>query len=227
MTGALGTHTETASRLAERQMRRWVIDLEIKDRLTREHQKAVKRLPQQIHPYLAISRDFGAGAAEVAQLVGQKLGWQVLDRAVLNLMAEKYQLDKIMLEAVDEKATSWLLEVFGKWINQRVVTQNEYMVRLGRILLIAAGHDSTVFVGRGAHLLLPRERGLAVQILAPREQRLQRIMQREQISRKQALTRLDSRDRERREFVAQNFHKDVTDPHLYDLVVNLEYFDID
>jgi hypothetical protein len=43
MRETLGTHTEAASRLAERQMRRWVIDLEIKDQLARRHQQAVKQ----------------------------------------------------------------------------------------------------------------------------------------------------------------------------------------
>ena len=120
MSERFGGRGETAGRLAEKQMRRWVIDLEIKDQLAREHPPSAKQLPRQIHPYIAISRDFGAGGADVARIVGEKLGWQVLDREVLSLMAEEYQLDKIMLDAVDEKTTSWLLEVFGKWINQRV-----------------------------------------------------------------------------------------------------------
>jgi hypothetical protein len=46
----------------------------------------------------------------------------------------------------------------------------------------------------------------------------EREMRREQIGRKQALTSLENRDRERRDFVLKDFHKDVTDPHFYDLV---------
>jgi cytidylate kinase len=94
-------------------------------------------------------------------------------------------------------------------------------------LLLAARHNSAVFVGRGAHLLLPRERGFAIQILAPLEQRIRGVMQRERLSRSEAQAYLRKKDRERRDFVPKNFRRDVTDPHLYDLIVNLEYFDIE
>jgi cytidylate kinase len=92
---------------------------------------------------------------------------------------------------------------------------------------MAARHKSNVFVGRGAQFFLPRERGLAVQIVAPMEQRVQKISEREQVPEGTALRRLMKRDRERREFVRQHFDQDVTDPHLYDLVINLEYVPVD
>ena len=55
------------------------------------------------------------------------------------------------------------------------------------------------------------------------EQRVQTISEREQVPDGTALRRLMKRDRERREFIRQHFDQDVTDPHLYDLVINLEY----
>ena len=216
---------KAGGRSAERIMRQWAIGLEVMERIA--HEQAIEQLPRQIYPYIAISRDMGAGASEVARRIGARLGWDVLDREVLNHMAEEYHLEKAMLEAVDETTTSWQLEVFGRWISKRVVTETKYVDRLGKVLLMAARHGSTVFVGRGAQFFLPRERGLAIQIIAPLQQRIAHVMEREHMSRDTAQAYITKRDHERREFVRVHFDQDVSDPHLCDLVINHGHVDID
>jgi cytidylate kinase len=216
---------KAGTKTAERQMRQWALGLEVQERV--EQQQAVQQLPRAVHPYIAFSRDTGAGASEVARRVAERLGWEVLNREVLDQMAQKYDLERAMLEAVDETTTSWMLEAFGKWISQRVVTNTEYTKRLGEVLLMAARHHSTVFVGRGAQFFLPRECGLTVQIVAPLQFRVDRICQREKLSADAARKHLRKKDQERRDYVREHFDRDVTDPHFYDLVINLEYFDFD
>jgi cytidylate kinase len=225
MTEPAHPYGRAASKSAERQMRQWAIGLEVKERV--EHEQAVRQLPNQVCPYIAVSRDTGAGAGEVAKRVAERLNWDLLNRDVLDQMAQKFDLEKTMLKAVDETTTSWILEAFGKWIDQRVVTNSEYTKRLGEVLLMAARHRSTVFVGRGAQFFLPRERGLAVQIVAPFDLRTQRVMQRDDLTLDAAQKYLRKRDRERRDFVRENFDRDVSDPHLYDLVINLAHLDPD
>lgn len=205
-------------------MRHWALGSEVRERVAQE--EAMKQLPRDIYPYVAISRDTGAGASEVARQVGKRLGWDVLNREVLDRMAERFHLPRTMLEAVDETTTSWLVEVFGKWISTRVVTETEYVSRLGRVLLLAARHRSTVFVGRGAQFFLPRDRGFVVRIVAPLDQRIARVMDREHLSRDAAQKYLCTRDRERRDFVRLHFDRDVNDPQLYDLVINLGCLDV-
>jgi cytidylate kinase len=225
MTDPANPYGRAASKPAERQMRQWAIGLEVKERV--EQEQAVRQLPHKIHPYIAVSRDTGAGATDIARRVADRLGWDLLNKDVLNQMAQKYDLEKTILQAVDETTTSWVLEVFGKWIDQRVVTNSEYTKRLGEVLLMAARHRSTVFVGRGAQFFLPRERGLAVQIVAPLNLRLERVMQRDGITRAAAQKYLRKKDRERRDFIRAHFDRDVADPNLYDLVINLHHVDAD
>ena len=213
------------SKLAEQHMRQWAIGLEVKQRI--EYQEAHKQLPDYIHPYVAISRDTGAGAGEIAHRVGAVMGWDVLDRELLNYMAEQYHLQKSMVQFVDETTTSWLLDTFGKWLDRQIVTESEYITHLGQLVLLAAQHRSTVFVGRGAQFFLPRDQGLAIQIVAPLSQRIERVMQREGLSQDKTQRYLEQTDRTRREFIREHFHCDVTDPHLYDLVLNLAYLELD
>lgn len=225
MAEQLSQYSKESTRSAERRMRQWALDMEIKQRVA--DQRAAENLPHEVHPYIAISRDSGAGAGELARRIGEKLGWQVLDREVLDEIAQRFDVDKAMVEAIDETHGSWMLEAFGKWISERVVTNSEYVTRLGKVLLMAAQHESTIFVGRGAQFFLPRERGLTIQIVAPLAMRIERVARRDNLSPAEARRYLIRRDRERRDFVRKHFGHDVTDPHLYDLVVNRAYLDFE
>lgn len=224
MVEPLAGHKQSIGRSAEQAMRKWALSLQVQENLSREEPAD---LAPAIHPYLAVSRESGAAGSEVAAHIGARLGWQVLDRQLLHHMAERYGLEDAMLEFVDETASNWVIELFGKWVNKHLVTQAEYAARLGRIVFLAAQHASTVFVGRGAQFLLPRERGFAVQIIAPRDQRIERVQQVKSIGRNEAAKYIDEQDRGRADFVKKYFHRRFADPHLYDLVVNLERFSTD
>jgi cytidylate kinase len=206
-------------------MRRWSLALEVENRVA--HDQAVAELPERIHPYVFVSREAGAGGSEVGRRVGMELGWQVVDREMLDQIAEQHKLPVDMLRHVDETTSNWILEVFGKWIDRRLVTQSEYVVHLGHMVLLAARHANTVFVGRGAQFLLPRDKGVVVRIIAPVGQRVARIMEQRHLTREQAEKHVKEADQGRRDFVQRYFHHNVADPHLYDLVINLQYLTLD
>src|SRR6185369_12600249 len=157
------------SEAAERQMRKWALGLEARKRL--EEQNAAATPQPLIHPFVAISRETGVDAREIAELVAKRLGWKVLGWELLDYMVEQYHWSRIALEYVDERTASWFHETFGKWLDQQIVSQAEYVSRLGNIVLMAAQHESNVFVGRGAQFILPRDAGLTVRIIAPKNQR--------------------------------------------------------
>jgi cytidylate kinase len=220
MTENAWERAKSSARTAEQQMRRWSLGLEIGERV--EQDRAVSELSTQIRPYVAISRQAGAGGGAVAQAVAAELGWELVGKTLLHQMADRYKLPQDMLEFVDEKTSNWLLEVFGKWISDRVVTQSEYVVHLGQLVLLAAQHASTVFVGRGAQFLLPRDKGLAVAIIAPLEQRISRTIQQRSLDRDQAVKYIKEVDEGRRDFVRRYFHHDVAEQDIFDLVINLD-----
>ena len=211
------------SEAAEQQMRMWALRMESQRQL--EKQRAAPK--ELIHPYVAISRESGVDAGEIAKVIAAKLGWKVLDRELLDYMAENYHWSRIALEYVDERTASWFHEVFGKWLDQQLVSQAEYVSRLGRIVLMAAQHESTVFVGRGAQFILPRDLGLSVRLINLKQQRIKRIIERLEMSPSAAEQFIDEIDKGRSDFVWRYFHRDVADPHLYDLVINLEHMSRD
>jgi cytidylate kinase len=216
--GSISSHN-----VAEQRMRRWALSQEIEQRLAEE--KAELRVHEQVHPYLAISRQAGTNGSAIARRVGEQLKWDVIDRDILSLLLQEGPLPAGQFDAVDETSANWLVELFGKWADDHMLTQMEFVARLGKILLVASHHGNCVFVGRGAQFLLPREKGSAVRIIAPREKRIHWTMEAQHLTRAEAQRWVDQHDQGRHDFVRSYFHHNEEDPSLYDLVVNLEYLD--
>ena len=97
---------------AERQMQRWLFTQKGHGECCRGIQR--RALAAGIGPYLTISREAGAGGSQIARLVGEAIGWEVLDRKLLECVAERYHTSPAVLKLVDETTTNWIIEIFGK-----------------------------------------------------------------------------------------------------------------
>jgi cytidylate kinase len=208
----------TAGRLCEQRVREWTLHVEAQRR--RRAAEVARVEPGHIHPYVAISREAGAGGAALARLVGEKLNWEVLHRELLDTMADRFNLPRALLGVIDESASNWMVEVFGKWLDPLLVTRTEYIMHLGQIVLLAAQHASKVFVGRGAQFFLPPDRGVTIFLVAPLAMRIQRLKEVRGLSEQQARRYIRDTDQGRRELIKAHFNRDIGDPHAYDLVIN-------
>jgi hypothetical protein len=218
-------HTREEPRItaaAERKMRAWSLAQEVADWSTQSHR--IDAPHGRLGDYITISREAGAGGSEIASAVGEKLGWGVLDRNLVDCVAERFHLSRPMLELVDETRSNWVFDIFGPWFDRKVVPHEKYVIRLVRIVTAAARRGGVVIVGRGGQFLLPPGEGLAVRIIASEKYRVRRIMEKYGLAESRARNYLATVDRGRREFVARFFRHDVNDPHLYDLVINVERF---
>jgi cytidylate kinase len=81
----------------------------------------------------------------------------------------------------------------------------------------------TIFVGRGAHLVLPRERVLAVRFIASRDQRISRLARMLNITEEKAEVKLDEGDTDRRNFYISVYGKRDAAPYEFDLVINCDH----
>ena len=202
----------------ERRMRNWVQTQEQAELAMRAHWTPSRMAG--IGPYLAVSREAGAGGGLIAQEVGRRLGWEVLD--LLDRVAARYHLSKRMLELVDETRGNWMFDVVGPWLDHELIPHEKYVACLNQVVMEAARRGRVVFVGRGAHYLLPRAAGLAVRIVAPESYRVEQVSRQRQMPAAAAREYIRRVDRDRGEFVSRFFHHDIDDPRLYDLVINVE-----
>lgn len=210
---------------AERRMQAWAMNEEIADRVV--DRKFHPAHVEQEKCFLTISREAGAGGSEIAAIVGQRLGWEVLDKNLLDKVAERFNLDKSMLNLVDETRSNWVFDVLGTWMDSTVIPHETYVSQLSRVIHAVACQSNFIFVGRGARFLLPREKVLAIRLVAPEAFRLKRIMQCHNLREADARRYMQEVDQGRREFVKRFFHHDITDPHLYDMIINTERFGIE
>jgi cytidylate kinase len=173
--------------------------------------------------FITLSREAGAGGGEIAAMVGRKLGWEVLDANLLDQVAARFRLSRPMLELVDETDSSWAYDMVGAFLDPKIVPHEKYLAYLSRVIRAAARRGNVVLVGRGAQFLLPRENVLAVRIVASMKYRVARIVQRLECDEAKARHYLHEVDHGRKEFVEKFFRRDVTDPRLYDLVLDVDH----
>jgi cytidylate kinase len=170
---------------------------------------------------VTISYQLGAGGAEIGMGVAQRLGYRYVDQEILQDAVHRYGLAEEKLSHLDESKPT-LFERFD-------AETRHYITILQTTLLEFAEGDNVVVMGRGGQWLL---RGiphvLRVRVIAPFERRVRRW-----IKRTAELTKETPNQRAAADFVRRDdsdksgrmrylYEVDLSDPTLYDLVINTE-----
>jgi len=172
-----------------------------------------------VFDFVSISREIGSGGFEVAATLGERLGWPVFDKQILQAMAGDDKVRARLYEAMDERDETWLESVM-RWLMQGELRRDDYFHRLSETVLALARQSHAVFLGRGTDLILPREAGLRVRIVAPEKQRVQTLARRNGWDAKAAAAELERIGAERTDFIRNHFGKDEADPLRFDLTLN-------
>jgi cytidylate kinase len=175
---------------------------------------------------IALAREAGALGTSVATEVGKRLNWPVYDQLLLERIAHEMGLRTQLLESVDEKRKSWLLEVVEGFVSAGV-SELAYVRHLTQTLLSLAVHGECVIVGRGAAHVLPRETTLRIRLVADLNDRIAAVTRVRGLTKEQAAKWIADTDRQRQTFIKDHFLKDAADPHHYDLVLNTSTWSVD
>jgi cytidylate kinase len=184
--------------------------------------------PGTAHAFtIALAREAGTLGTALAQEVGKALGWHVYDHELLERIAQEMGVRTALLESVDERHQSWLLETVEAFLTapeksewEPFVSESAYVRHLVETVLALGIHGECVIVGRGAAFILPAETTLRVRLVAPVKERIANWSRRFALSEKEAARQVRNLDRERIDFVQDHFQRDPTDPRHYDLVLN-------
>jgi cytidylate kinase len=172
-------------------------------------------------PTIAISRQAGANGPAIARVVGQRLGWPVYDRELIELIASEMGLRCRLVEGVDERVGGWLDRCCMQFFcEEPPISEDDYVKQLVPVLFGLAAHGGCVIVGRGAAQVLPEETTLRVRLVGPEARRVAWLQERFDLTAEQATRWVEETDRRRDRFVREQFGKDPGDPALYDLVLN-------
>lgn len=180
---------------------------------------------------VTVAREYGSGGAAIAARLAGRLGYQLLDRALVERIAGMARVDPDLVGKLDEHVDPWARRIgralwYGGFEAVAVVDENDVVdsdrvaALSAQIVEEAAAVGGCVIVGRGGQCLLRgRPDAFHVFVYAPRETRLRRL--RARLGPAADLERaLEEVDRERAAYTRRYFNEDRLDPHLYDLMVN-------
>lgn len=175
---------------------------------------------------VTVAREYGSGGGQIAALAARQLGWDLVDKSLINDVAEKIHVGKSVVGRLQGRGSWWMeriaravwLETGGTAIDLvDAESVHEFTVQAIR----EAGYrGQCVIVGRGAQCVL-RERpdALHVFVFAPMEYRMRRLQSR--YPAKKELTAAIARvDEERAAYIKEFHDEDWKDPALYHLWIN-------
>jgi len=208
----LADRSPSLQRVLERQLRNW----EIEERLRHEHPTSRKFTCD----FITISRDSASRGEEIAAELGRRLGWKVFDRELLDLMSEHQEYRRHLYSTIDERQQSWIDGLLILCSPETASLRNDYLHALGRTLLTVSHHEPAIFVGRGAHLLLPPDVGVRVRVIARFEDRVAWFAEERGIQPDEARRALRRLDQQRLAYLKKNFGISEDRFEDYDVTVN-------
>jgi cytidylate kinase len=193
-------------------------------KLAQAEAESAAAAPAELAPCITFSRKIGVGALEIADIVALKLGFTVADRELIEQIANQSNISEKAVTYFDERFPGYVNRTFKYLFGEKAFIDSDYSRHLISAVFAIAGLEPTVFVGRGAHLILPRERVLAVRCIGSDDYRAKRIADIMRISKADAKKKLSSIDKEQAVFFKKVFGKRTATPYEFDMVMNLDHF---
>jgi CMP/dCMP kinase len=190
---------------------------------------------------VTISREYGSGGGEIAARLARRLGWDLVDHAIVERTARALGTSIEDAEAHDESIggfVSQLLEALRPLDAgylamagappDAFLSAEDYHRTAEKIVWAAAARAQVVIVGRASQVILAdRQDVMHVRVVAPFAQRVAYVMGREGIDRHTAEARIRRKDHERASSLEREYHHRPDEAQLYDLVVNTSRLDLD
>ena len=181
---------------------------------------------------VTLAREYGSGGGSIAQLLADRLGWKLLDRCLVEKIAQAARVEPSVAQAYDERPDPWfdrLARAFWQGGGLRgalpgpsfdVFDANTVASLTQGLIEEAAAMGNCIIVGRASQCILQRRSDtFHVFIYAPRKERLRLVRQRH-ASLAEAEEALDVRDRQRAAYVRRFYGQDWTNRHLYHLMLS-------
>jgi len=183
---------------------------------------------------VTVAREYGSGGGIIARMVAEKLGWNLLDAALIGAVARTAEVDTETAFRCDEHVDSWWhrFNRGGLWSaammagvvpgDAQFFDADTMATFTRKVMLKAAVTGDCVIVGRGAQCVLQdHEEALHAFIYAPWAERVGRVRARAQAS-PDVEKVISVTDHERASYLRTYYGCDWKDPHLYHMMINAQ-----
>jgi len=188
-----------------------------------------------IRPAITISRQEGAGGLTVASHLSEYLEkkalpheeWTVFSHHLVAKVLEDHNQQTHVANYMKEDHKGSLRNAFEEFIGLHPSTwtlveqTNATILRLAQI-------GNVILVGRGANIVTREmETAFHVYLVASRENRIKRAEEVLNLDSKSAANYIKKKDNARKRYVKDHFDKDIDDPLLYHIVINVDLIKYD
>jgi len=166
---------------------------------------------------LTVAREFESGGDRIAALLAKRLGWELIDSALIDEVAQLAHVEPQLVRKFDERVDSWMHRIgrraltYGAFEGVAVLPETaifdaETMALLARSAIEHAWETGKcVIVGRGSQCVLQdRPEVFHVFLYAPSSSRIENQLV----------------DQRRAHYIQMNFGQEWRNPHLYDLMID-------
>jgi cytidylate kinase len=187
---------------------------------------------------ITINRELGSGGRTVGRILAEKLGVPYYDKVLTKALEDKFELSYHQIEELKGQNRSWWEEikrvlVLGEGAansseyydeeKNRFVTSEAVLKAEREILQGIASEESCVIAGRSAFFAMNgNPNHLSILIQASMEQRLKRVMAKQNLTEKEAKKVIKEVDETREEYMKNNARTSRYDTRNYDLVIKMD-----
>lgn len=188
---------------------------------------------------ITINRELGSGGRSVGKKLAERLDVKFFDKAVIKALKAKYHLTTEEIEKLKGQKEGWWAEFQRKVVpfaeintpysssageEPDIITTEEVFKAETEIIKGIAEEESCVITGRSAFFVLKdHPNHLSVLIQAPMEQRIQRVMMRQELLRNMAIKIINQVDERRENYIQKFCGTSRYDTRNYDLVISMEH----
>jgi cytidylate kinase len=179
---------------------------------------------------ITISREFGAGGAEIGKRVAQNLGYEYYDKGIILKAAAETNIDVAKVLKNDENVpllsgfTQALFDFYSRPVNEQIFEAQKSIIRK------VGEHGRCVIVGRNANQILNHfDDSFHVFIHADAYWRVQRLKQEkmQNVPEEKIMQQMEKVDKMRRKYCSYYTNTEFGNSRWYDLCINTAKIGID
>ena len=163
---------------------------------------------------ITIARGCFSHGQEIAEEVAKMLGYECISHEILLEASRFFHFpEKKLLESIHDAPST---------LEKITHAREKFLSCVQAALLEHVKKDNVVYHGYAGHMLIPGiSHVLKVRVIAEMEDRIALLQKKRNISRDQAVKFIEKEDKHRTDWYHYVYKADMSDPHLYDIVLNI------
>jgi cytidylate kinase len=192
--------------------------------------------PEQVfhnEPFVTISRETGVRGVEIGEKLVEYLNefdkkrhkdWILFDKNILEQVMQDHLLSEQVKNFIHEKRSSELQGILEQFFGLHPSIQS-LVHKMSSTILHIASIGNVVIIGRGSTVITRNlKNGYHIRLISGLESKIQNVMELHNYDRQRAVKYIEEEDKGRNEYIRKNFRKNIEDPSLYTMVLNVEKF---